>query len=253
MKIMIEHGQYTGLKALVLAPTTTFPFESLPAELRQMVYERVFCRSCTMTMKDARWHHSNSTCPQPPLHQRSVGFISTRSKPRYMSLLMTCKLIYTEGIPFLYKGHNIVFNSMNQFNRFVQHRGSSARFLTSAVVTKSGPKLTERCYTLLNQLESLQKITITLPAVPTERLPVHIEKQWEHAKLFLLSAGVDEKESIRRLGLITFRVGPTQRNVLASDGKAIKVITSELNEQCKKYLRMKIDTHFQAKTKAIGS
>lgn len=248
IKIMIEHGQYTGLKALVLAPTTTFPFESLPAELRQMVYERVFCRDCTITMKDARWHHSNSTCPQPPPHRQSVSFISTRSKPRYISLLMTNKLIYTEAIPFLYEGHNIVFNSMNQFNEYVQYRGLSARFLTSAMITKSGPKLTERCYTLLNQLESLQRITITLPAVPTEHLLVHIEKQWEHAKLFLLSAGVDEEESMRRLGLITFRVGPTQRNVLGSDGKVIKAITAEMNEVCKRYLMKKIQRHFQAET-----
>lgn len=163
---------------------------------------------------------------------------------------MTNKLIYTEAIPFLYKGHNIVFNSMNQFNDFVQFLGLSARFLTSAMITKSGPKLTERCYTLLNQLESLQKITITLPAVPTERLLVHIEKQWEHAKLFLLSTGVDEEESKRRLDLITFRVGPMQRNVLA-DGKVIKMITTEMNEVCRNHLRKMIKRHFQIGTETI--
>ncbi|KAI7541441.1 hypothetical protein KC331_g8568 [Hortaea werneckii] len=247
-EIMIESGRYTGLQAIVLTPTTAFPFESLPAELRQMVYERVFCRDCTISMKYARWHHSNSTCPQSTPYRQSVSFISTRSKPRYISLSMTNKLIYTEAIPFLYKGHDIVFNSMNQFNDFVQFLGLSARFLTSAMITKSGSKLTERYYTLLNQLESLQKITITLPAVPTERLLVHIEKHWEHAKLFLLSAGVDEEESKRRLSLITLRVGPTQRNVVGSDGKVIKVITAEINEVCKRYLMQKISKHFQTGT-----
>lgn len=250
IKIMIEHGKYMGMKALVLAPTSTYPFESLPAELRQMVYERVFCRGCTMTMSNARWRHSSSIYPQhlELPNRQGVGFISTRSKPRYISLLMTNKLIYTEAIPFLYKGHNIVFGSMSQFNGTVKYLGSTARFLTSAVINKSGPKLTEHCYTLLNQLESLQTITITLPAVPTERLLVHIEKQWEHAKLFLLSVGVDEEESKRRLGLITFRVGPMQRNVLGSDGKVIKVITAELNEVCKSHLRKKISNHFQTGT-----
>ncbi|RMY70372.1 hypothetical protein D0864_10899 [Hortaea werneckii] len=230
---MIAHGQYAGLKAVVFAPTITFPFVRLPVELRQMVYERLFCRNCT------------------PKRRERVGPNATRPEPRHMSLLMTSKPIYTEAIPFLYNGHNFFFHNMSQFNRFVQELGTAARFLTSALVTKSGSKLTEHCYTLLNQLESLQRITLTLPAVPTERLSAHIDKQWEHAKLFLLSAGVDEKESMRRLDLITFRVGPTQRNVLGSDGKAIKVITTEMNELCKKHLRKKISRHFQAGTEAI--
>ncbi|KAI6794222.1 hypothetical protein KC363_g4889 [Hortaea werneckii] len=257
---MIEHGQHAGLKAVVLAPTTTFPFERLPAELRQMVYERLFCRHCTVKFRafigheqNEIWHHSNEDRPPQPRKRERGGPNLHRPEPRCMSLLMTSKPIYTEASPFLYNGHNFFFQNMNHFNSFVQELGTSARFLTSALVAKSGTRLTECCYTLLNQLDSLQNITITLPAVPTERLPVHIEKQWEHAKLFLLSAGVDEKESIRRLDLITFRVGPTQRNVLGSDGKVIKVITAELNEACKKYLKMKIDRHFQAKTKAIGS
>lgn len=169
-----------------------------------------------------------------------------------MSLLMTSKPIYTEAIPFLYSGHHFFFHNMSQFIRFVQELGTSARFLTSALVAKSGARLNECCYAILNQLESLQTITITLLAVPTEHLLVHIDKQWEHAKLFLLSAGVDEKESMRRLDLITFRVGPAQRNVLGSDGKAIKAITAELNELCKEHLRKKISRHFRAGTKAIG-
>ncbi|KAI7559905.1 hypothetical protein D0869_13407 [Hortaea werneckii] len=256
--IMIEHGQYKGLKAVVLAPTTTFPFEKLPPELRQMVYERVFCRSCTTTVSagkeigELNWQRSSNNHTTGQLAKRQgVHPLLPRPEPRFMSLLMTNKLIYTEARPFLYDGHDFDFYSMALFNSFVQKLGTSARFLKSALVAKGGVTRTARCYTLLNQLEKLQNITVTFPVRPVDHFFAHVEKHWEHAKLFLLSAGVDEEESKRRLGLITFRVGPTQRNVLGSDGKVIKVITAEMNEVCKRYLMKKIKRHFQAETETI--
>lgn len=257
---MIEHGKYKGLKAVVLASTTTFPFERLPVELRQMIYEFLFCRGCTTKVFSGRemgvlsWQHSSNNHNTRQLVKRQgVDHLLTRPEPRFMSLLMTNKLIYTEARPFLYDGHDFDFYSMQLFNSFVQRLGTSACLLKSAFVAKGGVTRTGRCYELLNKLASLQNITVTFPVRPTDHLFAHAEKHWEHARLFLLSAGVDEKECTRRLDLITFRVGPAQRNVLGSDGKVIKGITAELNEQCKSYLRKKVHRHFQVKTKAIGS
>ncbi|RMZ04734.1 hypothetical protein D0860_06248 [Hortaea werneckii] len=178
--IMIESGQYNGLQAIVLAPTTTFPFQNLPPELRQMVYERVFCRSCTMDssahtsgMENAKWHHSNNTNSRQPSKRRSVALDSR---------------------PFLYNGHDFVFRSMKQFNNFIPRLGTSARFLKSAMISKGGAKLSKHCYTLLNRLESLQRITVTLPALPSAHISALLSYQWEYIKLFVLAEGVDEEE-----------------------------------------------------------
>ncbi|GAB1740592.1 hypothetical protein NU219Hw_g5687t1 [Hortaea werneckii] len=253
--IVIESGQYTGLQAIVLTPTTTFPFESLPAELRLMVYERVFCRSCTMVssahtsgMENATWKHSSNVHSQQPVKRPGVALDGTRPEPRCMSLLLTNRQIYTEARPFLYNGHDFIFHSMKQFNSFIPRLGTSARFLKSALIVKGGVTLSKPCYTLLNRLESLQKMTVTLPAVPRDDIVVHVSKQWQHIKLFVLGEGVDEEESKRRLGLISFRVGPTQENVLWSNGHVIREITTEINEACRWRMRRKINRHFQAGT-----
>lgn len=255
---MIESGQYKGLQAIVLTPMTTFPFEKLPPELRQMVYERVFCRSCTMDstahttgMENAKWNHSSKIHCQQPTKKQGVTLDWPRPELRCMSLLLTNRLIYTEARPFLYNGHDFVFHSMKQFNSFVPQLGTSARFLKSALIIKGGVTLSKRCYTLLNGLERLQKITVTLPAVPTDHISVHVEKQWEHIKLFVLREGVDEEESRRRLGLISFRVGPMQGNILGSDGNVIREITAGMNEACRRRLRRRINRHFQAETETI--
>ncbi|KAI7282089.1 hypothetical protein KC345_g3738 [Hortaea werneckii] len=257
--IMIESGQYNGLQAIVLAPTTTFPFESLPPELRQMVYERVFCRSCTMDssahtsgMERAKWHHSNKINSQQPTKRKGVALDCTRPGLRSLSLLLTSRLICTEARPFLYNGHDFVFRSMKQFNNFVPRLGTSARFLKSAMISKGGAKLSKHCCTLLNRLESLQRITVTLPALPSAHIFALLSYQWEYIKLFVLVEGVDEEESRRRLGLISFRVGPTQGNVLGSDGNVFREITADMNEACREHLmRRKVDRHFQAGTETI--
>ncbi|KAI7145187.1 hypothetical protein KC343_g16004 [Hortaea werneckii] len=259
MKIMIDSGQHNGLQAIVLAPTTTFPFQDLPPELRQMVYERVFCRSCTMDssahtsgMERAKWHHRNNTSSQQPTKRKGVALSCTRPEIRSLSLLLTSRLIYTEARPFLYNGHDFVFRSMKQFNSFVPRLGTSARFLKSALIAKGGARVSARCYTLLNQLESLQRITVTLPALPSAHISALVSYQWEHIKLFVLAEGVDEEESRRRLGLISFRVGPTQGNVLGSNGDVIREITADMNEACRERLvRRKLNRHFQAGTETI--
>ncbi|RMX82765.1 hypothetical protein D0869_05812 [Hortaea werneckii] len=255
---MIESGRYTGLQAIVLTPTTTFPFEKLPPELRQMVYERVFCRSCTMDstahtsgMENAKWKHSSKIHCQQPTKRQGVALDSTRPELRCMSLLLTNRLIYTEARPFLYNGHDFVFHSMKQFNSFVPQLGTSARFLKSALIIKGGVTLSKRCYTLLNGLERLQKVTVTLPAVPTDHISVHVEKQWEHIKLFVYGEGVDEEESKRRVGLISFRVGPMQGNVLGSDRNVIREIRAGMNEACRRRLRRRVNSHFQTETETI--
>ncbi|RMY54913.1 hypothetical protein D0864_13875 [Hortaea werneckii] len=257
--IMIDSGQHNGLQAIVLAPTTTFPFQDLPPELRQMVYERVFCRSCTMDssahtsgMERAKWHHRNNTSSQQPTKRKGVALSCTRPEIRSLSLLLTSRLIYTEARPFLYNGHDFVFRSMKQFNSFVPRLGTSARFLKSALIAKGGARVSARCYTLLNQLESLQRITVTLPALPSAHISALVSYQWEHIKLFVLAEGVDEEESRRRLGLISFRVGPTQGNVLGSNGDVIREITADMNEACRERLvRRKLNRHFQAGTETI--
>ncbi|KAI7310565.1 hypothetical protein KC315_g12568 [Hortaea werneckii] len=256
--IMIESGQYNGLQAIVLTPTTTFPFESLPPELRQMVYERVFCHGCTMKssahtsgMEYAKWTHSNHIHSQQPTKRQGVALDGARPGLRCLSLLLTSRLIYTEARPFLYSGHDFSFHSMKQFNNFVPRLGSSARFLKSALIGKGGVTLSARCYRLLHQLESLQKITITLPALPRDHISALVETQWEYIKLYVLAESVDEEESKRRLGLISFRVGLTQGNVLGSGGNVIGEITAGMNEACRRRLRRKIKRHFQPEMETI--
>ncbi|KAI7233205.1 hypothetical protein KC330_g5490 [Hortaea werneckii] len=202
----------------------------------------------TSGMENAKWKHSSKIYPQQPTKKQGVALDWPRPELRCMSLLLTNRLIYTEARPFLYNGHDFIFHSMKQFNSLVPQLGTSACFLKSALIIKGGVTLSERCYTLLNGLERLQKITVTLPAVPRDHIVGHVEKQWEHIKLFVYGEGVDEEESKRRLGLISFRVGPTQRNVVASDGEAIREITAGMNEAWRRGLRRAINRHFQAET-----
>ncbi|KAF2772245.1 hypothetical protein EJ03DRAFT_348633 [Teratosphaeria nubilosa] len=209
---VIDSGPYAGAKALIILPTKTFPFQKLPAELREMVYEIVL---------------SNDT--------------KTSKK---CSILRTSREIFCEARPFLFR-REFNFSSMQQSNSFLRQIRPNLQFITKITVLKSGTNALRECYQQLIGAARLKNFSVCLPANFKGTIAEHIAKHWEALRIYLLANGSDEEESKRRLQKISFMVGRSQTSVTTNKGVVLRFITPDTNAQCRKKIETYIERHFE--------
>lgn len=215
------------MKAFVVVPAPSFPFEKLPAELRLIVYG--------MALGTGRTAHVS----------RYPASSEARTGSRLRSLLLSNRAICTEAREFLYSHLHFSFGAMNNFIVFMERIGDAKRFLTRLTIERSGTNLTTQAYQMLSQTARLRTLTITLPSYFKGTLKDHLNKHWESMKIFVFADAASQEESKRRLNIVTFRVGHEQKSVLGEDGQAIKLITPELNGYCKEFLGKKLEAHLK--------
>lgn len=169
------------------------------------------------------------------------------ASPKRISLLLVNKMIGDEAVEYLYKKQHFFFDFMRDFNHDMARIGKGKRFITEITIHKSGSLLLPECYHLLSPCVRLQRFTVTLPTVPViqrKTLVEHMEQHWQWLRVYLLANQADHSESLRRLGVIHFRIGTTQNGIVGEDGKPVKLITPELERRCKDQIEAHLHAHF---------
>jgi hypothetical protein len=162
-------------------------------------------------------------------------------------MLLVNRALGAEAKEFLYRDREFNCTSAKRLGPWLDTIGDSKRYLTSLVVSGSSNKQSVRCYRQLAHAIRLQRFSITLPGSRSTSLVDHIDNHWDAVSRYLLASGIDQTESLRRVGILHFAVGKSQRSVLASNGAPITFITAELNEWCRDRIRAHVRRHF-AKT-----
>jgi hypothetical protein len=119
-------------------------------------------------------------------------------------------------------------SSMGMLNDWLDNIRSSRQHLRRLTISKSGVNIIGNCYRLLADAVSLQFFEITLPSAARATLDGHMERHWEGIKLYLLARGIDRKESLRRLDVVHFRIGPSQNCILTAEGDAMREMTRKI-------------------------
>jgi hypothetical protein len=138
-------------------------------------------------------------------------------------------------------------SSMGMLNDWLDNIRSSRQHLRRLTISKSGVNIIGNCYRLLADAVSLQFFEVTLPSAARATLDGHMERHWEGIKLYLLARGIDRKESLRRLDVVHFRIGPSQNCILTAEGDAMREMTRERQESCRTKFRGKILDYFMRK------
>jgi hypothetical protein len=227
-------GQHAGLKAWVALPATHFPFERLPIELRQRIYKLLFPPQDIVSL-------DSLTIRRDYIRQ------DQKFRSRKTAILRVNRAINAEVIGFLYHPSHFVSSAMGMLNDWLDNIGSSRQHLRRLTISKSGVNIIGNCYRLLADAVSLQFFEITLPSAARTTLDEHMERHWEGLKLYLLAHGIDRKESLRRLGVVHFKIGPSQNCILTAAGDAMREMTQERQESCRTKFRGKILDHFMRK------
>jgi hypothetical protein len=163
---------------------------------------------------------------------------------RKISILCVNRAINAEAVEFLYRPPHFTSYSMNTLNTWLDKIGSCRQHLTRLTITKSGQNMISDCYELLADAVRLQSFEITLPSSFRASLDEHMEKHWSGLKHYLLAPSVDRKESLRRLDMVHFSIGPSQTGILNSESDPMNEMTRERQEACKTKLRGKVLDHF---------
>ncbi|KAK5732370.1 hypothetical protein LTR17_010546 [Elasticomyces elasticus] len=121
-----------------------FPFEKLPAELRNAVYEQYFVRDQPIEIIRRRmpyssrnetevgWQRPETFGLNSGIHGRSAlrGFKSvTLLGPQGLSLLLSNKTTYGEALPILYGANKFLFDTTVTVIRFMEMIGKQAEHL----------------------------------------------------------------------------------------------------------------------------
>lgn len=235
-QVMITGGPYAGLKAIVLAPAAKFPFEKLPAELRQIIYDLVL-NSHGATRIKTRNEHRGVRLLRCSFDTSSPTFV----KP--LSLLCVSRAVSNEAKEFLYKP-DFVFTTMSDLIWFLERIGKAKRHLISVTVERSGHNLTGQCCRLLSEAVKLRHFMVTFPSTFQGTMLQHMRKHWDHIQIFCLANHADLTASIERSKVVDYRVGPGQTSLVDRNGAPVRSITPAMNTWCKRYTRRELENHF---------
>lgn len=244
---------------------TYFPFDRLPVELRQSIYKLLFTPVVQITggsldratrRYEGRALHARGNISRDEVRNRFGSRMYYASeiitdlqnhKPdniRVYSMLLVNRALSAEAKEFLYRDRTFNFTAMGTLDTWLKSIGVSKRHLTSLTVGMSSAKQSIACYRHIVDATHLQRFSVTLPGSQPEPLRKHIDKHWDAMSRYLLAGGADQTESIRRVGILHFTVGKSQRSVLSSTGEPITFITLELNEWCRERIRGLVRKHF---------
>jgi len=230
---IIASGPWAGAKALVFVPAPRFPFQKLPVELREMIYDEVAGTKGTISIGETQSRY-----------QRSQYRYDDRAK--WTALLFTNRAISREARKSFYVHKHFVFNGMQKFITFMRQIGDARRFLTKLTVKRSSMRLLHEGFTqLLHTRARLQSFTFNLPTDFKGTLVEHINESWKTLGIYLLGDSADLTESLERLDRIVFAAGSRQ-GVTRRSGAPIGSITPDIKDLCKRRLRKRLLVHHEA-------
>lgn len=232
-------GPYKGLRAFVFAPTPRLRFLKLPLELRQRIYKLVFPAKPPVIIKTPAkpprrkygWEEDKEPAPAPERRGPSA-------------LLRTNSTIFNEAREFLWTPQHFIADCMTGANSFLRDHSSYACFITQLTLRQSGSQLASHCYRLLSSATRLRHLTVTIPARERKPLRDHVQDHWQSLRIYVLAPGLSYDESLARLATVRLEIGPATLGVLDSDGKPIRVMTPQLLESCREYLKAHVKAHF---------
>ncbi|KAK6438583.1 hypothetical protein LTR95_005221 [Oleoguttula sp. CCFEE 5521] len=248
----ISSGPLAGYSYLLFPPSSRGHFEILPVELRHMIYTSVFSpsrRSITLNRADFPSSYTAYTT------QKSIrGRVATT--PEHfcrgdLALLLVNRMIRDEAKAFIYHGREIIFPAMQDFIRWIPRIGSNVNLLTHLTVRKSGANQLEDFYGLLAKIPPgrLQHVQVTLSANFKGTLRNHVTDHWNKGEAFFVGDNVSQVEGRRRVDLMTFTIGPSQKSVLVSNDSedVMKEISAEDRKDTRKIMKDWIPTYADSK------
>ncbi|OQN99910.1 hypothetical protein B0A48_14115 [Cryoendolithus antarcticus] len=160
-------------------------------------------------------------------------------------------MIRDEAKDFMYQDREFIFPAMQDFIHWVPRIGSNVELLTHITVRKSGAKQLKDFYGILAKVPSgrLQQVQVALSAKFKAALRDHITDQWNKGEPFFVGDDISQDEGRRRVDLMIFTIGPSQKSVLDSNDSedVMKEISAEDREEIRKIMEDWIPTYADSK------
>ncbi|KAK6438031.1 hypothetical protein LTR95_005768 [Oleoguttula sp. CCFEE 5521] len=233
MLISSQETLPSGLNGHAIASSAQMPFEDLPPELRAKVYAYAFSGSAT-----------NITIGKENLSAQRLSSLNQGKVCRGdAALLLVNRLVYSEAKHPLYDNREFVFASMQDFNRWIPQIAENVQFIQHLTIGRSPPGLLKQCYELLRRATSLKSFQVTFSYAVKGTLKKHLDEHWEVAKTYFVGDGVSREEGKRRVDLVTFGVGSSQKSVLNDDETVLKALTADHQAVCHKWFKIWVERY----------
>ncbi|KAK5120170.1 hypothetical protein LTR85_006651 [Meristemomyces frigidus] len=125
----LRNKQLTAKLKAADARNKTFPFEKLPPELRNMVYEKFLTRHRRITITRRPKRHTPKAFELLSHRRWNVRKPTCLLGPRGSSLLRTNRSIYMETLPMLYGANRFQFANVAALAQFMKDTGRGASHL----------------------------------------------------------------------------------------------------------------------------
>ncbi|OQN95965.1 hypothetical protein B0A48_17908 [Cryoendolithus antarcticus] len=204
----------SGLNGHAIACSAQMPFEDLHPEIREKIYAYAFSESAT----DIAIGKENISAQR--LSSLNKGKVCRGDT----ALFLINRLVYSETKHPLYDNREFVFASMQDFNRWIPHTAGNVQFIQHLTIGRSTPGLLRQCYELLQRATSLKSFQ-------------------EVAKPYFVGDGVSREEGKRRVDLVTFGIGSSQKSVLNDDETFLKELTVDHQATCHKWFKIWVEEY----------
>ncbi|KAK3644192.1 hypothetical protein LTR56_009729 [Elasticomyces elasticus] len=231
---------------------TPFPFEKLPAELRNAVYEAYFVRDKPISISRRRCATKKEFTPASLGHYTTPivtpgdtqlnsgeadtpglggGHCVTLLGVNGASVLRASKTIHHEAIPIFYGRNIFTFNSTNATIKFMETIGSMSKHLLHLQLTTWNSQTIEDAFKHFTDVKYLQSIEIMNATTPFAQTPVGFARNVKRGVLAFVRQGDTDLQRRQRLAIIQVR--PAKRLSVDNNGiiiMAAKVSTENIRE-----------------------
>ncbi|KAK8205584.1 hypothetical protein M8818_004957 [Zalaria obscura] len=198
--ILLEDGPYKGHQAILVKPSSPFPFESLPPEIRARIHRLALAPSGDL---NGKIEISGGVSSAKPIKAKAYA---SKDKER-LALLLVSKSTLAEARPLLYQ-FTLSFENTGTLLAFLSQCGTAVRALLSNIEIVTWQKANApACLHMLSESANLQRLHIDA-GLSFNSTPAKTAKQfWADAYRFLQAMGAAKGDKAAGMDMITFGAG----------------------------------------------